>query len=100
MILNLENAVQLYRLLKPHLFVPDEGMSAQMYVAILMISMKAKHDGRAMYEALSLGTEFDAEYYTGLSPDEGVRLFTNKLADNNILTLKKVMEDLTDARKR
>lgn len=98
MILNLENAVQLYRLLKPHLFTPDEGVSPQMYVGLLLMSMKARHDSRAMYEALALGTEFDAEYYTGLSPDECVRLFINRLADNSILTLKKVMEDLTNAR--
>ena len=97
MILNLENAVQLYRLLKPYLFDPPENMSAPAYVVVLLTAMKAKKDSKALFEALALGTEFDADYYTGLTPDEVARLFINKLSDNSILVLKKVMEELANA---
>jgi hypothetical protein len=95
MALNLKDAFQMYRMLKPYLFDPPEDMTAEMYVMILLTGIHANHEDRIIFEVLSLGTEFDAEYQAELSTETLIDRFIKKLSDNSILALKKLMEELT-----
>jgi hypothetical protein len=94
MTLNLIDAVQMYRMLKSYLFEPPEDMTAELYIMVLLTGIHANNNDRIVFEILALGTEFDAEYHAELPTETLIDRFTKKLADNNILSLKKLMEEL------
>jgi hypothetical protein len=82
-------------MLKPYLFDPPEDMLAEMYVMTILTAIHALHDDRIIFEILSLGTGLDAEGMAELPPETLIDRFTQKLAENNILALKKLMEEIT-----